>query len=343
MVNIANITSTNRRVINTRKAKRATKQTPEVKEYNQKVSSQDIKDLQGRSQVTTYQPCVKINSRGQFILDAIRFSDPEKFELMTRAIKNTKYVGEISENTVADYIQELGNIKDTTTLKCALEANVNFKLVQSDDCATFTKNIFSNGRIEQYITLCENTSGGNNVGALTHELGHAFDYNYRTADIRTHMVPYLRKNPNGKYMYAGQRVDFFGYKPNAYSTIITSKKREEKGVISDNISMSEDFHKALLLDIKGLLEFDIKNGYKKGTTFTTLLADWHKDSYFGYYLGGEEYSTKVKMWVLKRELFAQMAALVTNGYTDKPDFDLVAPVAFPNIYNFVHKTIKSDN
>lgn len=294
-----------------------------------------------QSSIPKAKPIFQIDERGRKILDSLKQNDPEKYALTAATLKNTFIDKSICQETLSDFIENLANLGNVTTLKKALNSKVKFQLVKSDSTASFTRTKMGN-----LITLCESSKGTNNTSSLSHELGHAFDYNTPIIENGLHrnLIPKIEINPNGKYEFYGHKVDLLGYKPNSYTLVPNQDgSLKEVGVIRDNACFSKEFNHAYQKDTKHLLEIDKQNGQKKGTTFTNLLSDWSEDSLFGYYLGGNKKNKKIQMHTLKKEMFAQMAAIATNGYSARKGFDDKALEYFPNMYKFVSDLIKSQS
>lgn len=307
------------------------------------IASMDAMALSAKAMVQRTAPKMSVDSRGREILDMMRQSSPERYDLILSALKKTT-VEDISQCFLSDFIKELADLKDLTTLRKSINSGVRFKLVKSDGVASFNRYTLKNGKIDQVIILCEDFNGKNNVSSLPHELGHAFDYNTPTSKKLLHLVPVLKKDSNGKYLVGKHKCNLLGYKPNAYRFVTTANGQKKiVGVILDNMSMSEGFFKAYQKDLKHMMELDKIKGQKKGTTFLSLLTDWDKNGYFGYYLGAKEGRTKIDMGVLKKEMFAQLAAISTNGYSSRSDFDKKVLDYFPNLFEFVNDAIKKEH
>ena len=291
-----------------------------------------------KEDIFTYKPPIKDVPiiLPQYLKQEIKKKSPKETELIYKALNSLEFDSTVSQKTIFDFVNEIINLKDFTTLKKAVESNVKFRIVLSEHPARYQE-IPHKNKTEKFITFCENIEGKNNITSLAHELGHAFDYNTTLFDVY-----YLSENLIPVFKKIGGVPTLSGYKPN--STMYIPTYTDESGtlykkedIFQYNISLSKEFHLTYLRDCRNLLEIDKEKGLKQGSTFKSLISDFSDKSLTGYYLGCKEGSPKINMEYLHKEMFAQMAALYTNGKTSKPDFDKIAFEYFPNMYNFVEE------
>ena len=267
-------------------------------------------------------------------------TDPKKADLIGEVYKNMFFCdtqAPIKVETINDFIDELINLKDTTTLEKALESKVKIIISLSDNVASYSNS-------DKIILLFQNSKGENNVSSLPHELGHAFDQNNpinENSSLHRGLIPKLVKNNDGSYKVTGLL-------PNAKKiTIGISEEgkfeKQYKDIISDYASTSEEFKEALKKDFDGMISIEKRNNLKKGIIFSMLTKDWSKGSLFAYYLGVKDIDeNQIEKYLMQREMFAQMCALITAGHTTAPIFDEIAPKFFPNTYKFVNDFIKKN-
>ncbi len=272
----------------------------------------------------------------------LAFKDPARFRLIKSAINSTKIGLGVSENTLMDFVDEMINLKDTTTLKKALDAKVKFKLVVSDEPSSYSIYISKDFPTTKEIKICQKPDGTNLAYQLPHELGHVFDYETQInkSNLTSNLEFGLIKDKNGyrksdKFLPNTRKIYIDNYEKN-------SSKIKYKDTILQNASFSKEFEDAFLKDYINMLEIDKTQGDEEGTTFNNLLSDWMENSYFGYYLGAKEHESEIEdASRLKKELFAQLSAFSVNGHTSRKGFDKKVLLYFPNTFHFIDNLIKS--
>ncbi len=267
--------------------------------------------------------------------------DIDKFRLIKTAITSMVIDKGVSESTFLDFVNELMNLQDTTTLQKAVDANIRFRLIVSDEPSSYSIYNSKDFPTVKEIKICQKSDGTNLVYQLPHELGHVFDYETKIEDnnLTSDLEYDLIKDEEGykksdEYLPNTQKPYIDNYEKN-------NKEIKYRGVILQNASFSKEFSDAFLKDYLNILEIDKKQGLEEGTTFSELLKDWDEESYFGYYLGSEPGESEIMDTSrLRKELFAQICAYSTNGHTARKGFDEKLLLYFPNSYEFVNNLIK---
>ena len=269
-------------------------------------------------------------------------TEKEKINLVSKVLSTISMIAGINRKVISALADELMTIKNLTLLKKALEANVSFKFGLGDSGAVYSVDCDEYDRPKKKsIVFLINQDDYSSIYSVGHELGHAFDFETKIDEngLTSNLEYELIKNPDGSY----EKADFFMPNTVSYTTKCNGKIQSiiEIDDIEQNASFSKEFEDAFLKDYIHMLDMDMKQGISEGTTFNNLLSDWKKDSYFAYFLGADREKPEIsKTYMLKKELFAQLAGYSAFGHTSKPEFDKKVLLYFPNTYKFVDELIK---
>ena len=276
-------------------------------------------------------------------ISSLKIQDKEKLKLINKALEKSDIMPETTLETIKNFINELLNIKNLNTLKKVIKGGVKFRFALGNAPAVYVARYKKGTIAQKEIIFSQDSNGDCSLHSLAHELGHAFDYETKikksglTYDLEYDVI----KDENGNYVKSKD------YMPNSTSYALV---KESNGVycakiigeIEDCASLSKEFEQAFTKDYIRLLDLDKENGKIEGSTFQTLLSDWNLNSGFAYYLGASKDKAEIEdTSKLKKELFAQMAALVTNGSTPQKEFDKKATLYFPNTFEFVNHIIST--
>ena len=291
----------------------------------------------------------RINPEIQDSLKSLQASNPQKYDLVNSVLEKTFIYSKTSQGVSDDYITRFINKlseTDDVLLKNIVDNGIPIEIyddlilfpnkshaqyqhgkkpVTSSD-GTIETDIFNYPRYVKTIDLSKiilserynngdisvNRIPQDTVESLTHELGHAFDYN------------------NGTKLGL-ERQDFI--------SVIDGENFER---FIDMPSFSKDFDSAITSDIIRMMEIDEQAGRNAGETFQKLLDDPD----FGYYLGvskGQNNNFSFNDVTARKELFAQMVSYVTSGKVTNSNFQSRINELFPNCIDFVSKIMNLES